>query len=486
MISIKKQQETPDFVLIYPPTYARTLEVPVGGMFLARSLMDKGFSVVIINEYNISMEDFLKKIDSYLSEKNIAIGISVVSVLSIKDALIISQHIRNRLPETPLIWGGQNVTSLRKLTLTHNNTDYIVWGEGENSLPKLLKAIKNNTKKEHIAGIGYKKDNELIINRNAGYTQLNGIIELPYHLLEINKYFRKLNLGGNKWIGAIYSRGCPFKCAFCINSMSNWNNSKLRFHNLDHVLHDISVLHNEYGADGITIMDDHFLIKESRVREFCNLLLQKGINIKFRAVGRVDALITFKNSTFEMMKDAGFLSIGVGIESGSPKILNRINKQINLKQVYKVDEIFSKHKIAKHWNFITALPDETIDDVKQTLRLIANLAPTNMDSPFPFSSYQKYIPLPSTTLWEYIVCKHGMKVPETLEEWYNYSMKYNNEKNKCDLSIRPWMNEKLAEYTDEAEAMVKKLDSLYIGKDADKQKINTAIKELEMLIKREC
>jgi len=283
-------------------------------------------------------------------------------------------------------------------------------------------------------------------------------------------------------LGVIYSRGCPFRCSFCINSTLKGINSRIRYHDVDHAIYDITRLIEEYNADGITIHDDHFLLNEDRVIAFCEKVISKKIKANFRASGRIDSLYKLSNNAFRLLRKAGFLSINSGIESGSLKILSLLNKNITLEQIFCVDKKLSKHGFYKHWNFMTALPGETIEDVSQTLYLIACLAKTCLNSPYPFS-YRKYTPLLKTELFEWSVGKFGLKIPETLKEWGDFSQRFVGEREhgKLDLVLRPWMSEDTAKYTIEGGNLIEQLNCLYTGKDADRQKIEFRIKELEEL-----
>jgi len=254
----------------------------------------------------------------------------------------------------------------------------------------------------------------------------------------------------------------------------------MRYNDIEHAIYDIKRLLFDYNVDGITIYDDHFLLKENRVISFCEKVISENIKLKFRASARIDALDKLSDDSFRLLRKTGFLSFNVGIESGSPKILSLLNKNITLGQVYSVDEKLSKYGFYKSWNFINAFPSETIEDLKLTLQLIAYLARTCLDSPFPFR-FRKYAPLPKTKLFEWVVERFNWDVPETLKEWSDFSQRFidEGERGDIDLTLRPWMTKELAEYMIEGGALVESLNLLYTGKDANRQKIESQIKKLE-------
>ncbi len=468
-----------DFVLIYPPSYGREMEFPIGGLFLGHALIKNGYTCKIINEFR--MESILGLIDKCIEEGTAAFGLSIVSSRVVVDAIDIAKYIKDSHPQIPIVWGGPHVSALPEQTLASQYVDYIVWGEGEKTLPLLLDNILSN-KHTSIPGVGFISNQEISFIPSNEFTALEGIYELPYHLLDVNRYYRKMNLGGTRWLSALYSRGCPFECTFCINSNYRWKNNKVRFHSLDHIMFDLNRLIRDFGADGITLMDDHFFINEKRVVEICEAIKAEKFNVRFRANGRIDTLDRLSDSTYQLLQETGFVAIGAGVESGSPGMLKIINKNITLKQVHRVDEKLSRYGIKKHWNFITALPGEDIEDVRLTLKLIAKLAKTSFDSPFPFSSYKKFIPLPGTKLYEDAIAGYDLKEPRKLEEWGAFSHKYEIEDDKFDVKNRPWLSPELLIYTNLAQKSVAELNALYTGNDADIASIKEKIVEIEILI----
>ena len=467
-----------NFILIYPPSYLIEPGLPIGGLYLAESLLRHGYTVQVIN--NCPNEKIFTQVKKYTDDDTVAMGISVASILTLKDALYISGRLKDTYPNIPIIWGGQYILVQPTEILQSGLADFICLAEGEKVLLQLLEAIKKGRASSNIKGIGYRDGQRPIITDMADYTSLYGCFKLPYHLINMSSYYRKLGIGGERWLGVMYSRGCPYRCSFCINSTLKGINSHMRYNSINHAIYDIKRLISDYDVDGITIYDDHFLLDEGRVVKFCEKVNSENIKLNFRASARIDALDRLSDTSLKLLRKAGFLCFNVGIESGSPKILSLLNKSITLKQVYSVDEKLSKYGFYKSWNFITAFPSETIEDVKLTLHLIARLAKTCLDSSFPFK-FRKYVPLPKTKLFEWVVERFNWEVPKTLKEWGGFSQRFvdEGERGDIDLTLRPWMTKELAEYMIEAGALVEGLNLLYTGKDANKQSIKSQIKKLE-------
>ena len=471
-----------NFILILPPPSFDPLKpvksyfIPTSALYLAECLIKENFSVSIIDEEN---EETFKKIHEAHDDQTIAFGISTLSGTQLKNALIIAKYIRKHYPSTPIIWGGAHVNALPHQTLESDLVDYICWGESEHSLPTLLKSIKGNADISKIKGIGYKKDGKCIVTGTSGYTDLNRIFNLPYHLLNIDKYARNLyHIGVKRLLSVVTSRGCPFMCTFCSNTSRLWPNRLMRYHTIDHVLNDIKILVNTYNADAITLSDENIIVNEKRLVELCTALKNANLKIKYRFVARIDSLDRLSESTWELLKETGVIGLGAGIESGSQRILDLMRKKITLEQIYSVDAKLTKYGFYKSYNFMTCVPSETIQDVRETLKLIVRIAKTSKKSPFPFTQLYKYIPLPNTEMFD-LALEYGLKLPQDITGWIYFDLDNVNESMNI---VRPWLKDDLAEYVKQANNLVEELNSLYIGEGSDYEKIDKAIEKMESFI----
>ena len=476
-----------NFILVYPPSCERAAEFPVGGLFLADALDKRGYSCGIICDK--SVDEIYEEIDSQINDQTIAIGLSVVSTLIFKDAIRISKKIKERYPSIPFIWGGQAVTAQKETMLEFDPVDYVVVGDGEEALPDLLDALSKNKDYKDIVGLGYKSGGESFFNGIATYEDFNQVFNLPYHLLDVESYMRNLNIGGDRWVGAIYSRGCPYRCTFCIVSVFGSNIGTMRYHTLDHVINDLLVLTKKYNADSISVHDDHFLIDQKRVVNFCERVIEAGIKIDFRASGRIDSICRMEEKTIKLLKKAGFVNLIAGIETGSPRFLEVMKKSLTLEEIAVADKKLTKYGFYKHWNFMSAMPGETMEDVGHTIWLTAQLAKTSMASAYPMS-YRKFIPLPGTEMYRVAVEEYGFKEPEKLEDWADISDAYMNERafgdtigNAGDLEMRkrPWLSHELGEYIQRAEYAIVEMNELFTGEDCNPEEIIPKIEVVEKI-----
>ena len=328
-----------------------------------------------------------------------------------------------------------------------------------------------------------QKNKKLYFNGIATKKDLEGVFKLPYDLLDVENYIRNLNIGGDRWLGAIYSRGCPFRCTFCIVSAFGSNIGTMRYHTFDHVINDLKVLTKDYHADAITIHDDHFLINQKRVIEFCKLVMDENIKIDFRANGRIDSICRMEDDTLLALRKAGFVNLIAGIETGSPRYLKIMNKKLSLDQIEIADKKLTEFGFFKHWNFMSAMPGETMEDAGHTIWLMSQLAKTSMTSTYPMS-LRKFIPLPGTVMYKQAIDEFGFEEPKSLEDWAEISESYMNERSfgnagQLDLRKRPWLSKEMGNYIQRAEDAIEEMNACFIGPNSDFELIKKKVTIVE-------
>lgn len=472
--------EPGEFVLIYPPANidkcSTAAAIPLGGLYLADALQKHGFSVTILDD---SVESTRARLRHLVGPQTIAVGISTLSGVQLRNALALAAGIRQDYPDIPIIWGGSHVTAVPRQTLESELVDYVVWGEGEVSLPQLLSAIRSGGDGlSRINGIGYKADGCPYLNQASGYTPLGGSFRLPYHLLDMDRYARKLTIGLERCFSIFSSRGCPFHCRFCSNTSSTWSNRKMRYHSLAHVLDDISAMVDHYRADGITFGDENFFVDERRVVEICEALAAARFGVVFRAAGRADLLSRLQASTWKLLQEAGFVGISVGIESGSQRMLDIMGKGTTLDEIRRTDELLTNYGFYKTYNFLTCVPGENADDVKATLRLIVELARSSYTSPYPFGTLHKYIPLPGTELYE-VAIQHGLIPPNSVDGWSSFDFATFMETSRV---VRPWLSEPMLRFVNRANELIEDLNESFVGSRTDRDEVSGKIATIERFV----
>ncbi|MHA1679647.1 MAG: B12-binding domain-containing radical SAM protein [Promethearchaeota archaeon] len=351
--------------------------------YLAGMLEEESIQVKILDLYfSRSKNELRKKLENNRAD---IIGITTTTPY-IDLVFTLARIIKHLQPGCVIVLGGWHPTALPEKTLRDcKSVDLIVRGEGEYTLVELCRVVErdglNRKSLSQINGITFRTREGDIIS-NPDRPLIENLDELPfpaYHLLPLDEYPSDLsNLGAiftrkDKFSILITSRGCPFSCIFCADSVINKH--RIRFRSVDNVLKEIKLMNKNYGINFFGIVDPNFLQDTKRVAEFCQKLLEEGIKIKWGCQGRVDK-VNFK--LLQLMKKSGCFRIYYGVESGSPRILKLIKKRINLEQVHNAVKWTKEAGILVIINMMLGLPGETEADIVASWKLIKKLEPNNV------------------------------------------------------------------------------------------------------------
>lgn len=317
------------------------------------------------------------------------VGISAITP-KVPAALKIAQICKDINHDTTVVFGGHHSTIRPDEILSTQNVDFVIRGEGEESLCELIEKLQNPLPNYHtVEGLSFRNNGEIIHNANRKY--INDLDSLP--LPARNRLFDLQSYTPVQLSMVMTSRGCPYQCGFC-SSRNMWGKS-IRFRSINNVLKEISELKTRYSVNNITFMDDSFTLNRNRVKDFCMALIESRINITWSCLTRVNII---SDELIMLMKKAGCTKIDVGIESGNQRVLDLIKKEITLKQVQEAVKILRKNKMYWSGFFMFGFPTETEEDIFDTLDFLKQ---TNPD----WANISIFTPYPKTELYELSVEK---------------------------------------------------------------------------------
>ncbi|MCR4290737.1 MAG: B12-binding domain-containing radical SAM protein [Candidatus Scalindua sp.] len=279
-------------------------------------------------------------------------------------ALKILNILRRRNPKARIVIGGAYPSSLPDKCIK-DGFDYVIAGEGEEAMLQL------------ITDIDEKEISSVI---NASYIQDMDTIPLPArHLIDIQSF--AYDIGDGRGTTLITSRGCPFTCSFC--SKEVWQNGT-RFHSTDYVISELEHVINNYDFKHFLFLDDTITIRRKRLLELCSRM--ERFNIKWRCYART----TTTREMLIAMKRAGCIEIGVGVESGSQKILDIVDKNETVEQNTSFVELCKEVGILANVFIMIGLPGETYETVEETRRWMESVRPHK----FGFNIFMPYAGTP--------------------------------------------------------------------------------------------
>ena len=330
-------------------------------------------------------------------------------------ALEAAAVVRSLAPHLPIVWGGVHPTLLPRETLEHELVDIVVVGDGEETFVELVDTLRNGGDLHNVRGIVFKEGDGQIRTAPRPPFGLQKIPEAAFALVDLHLY-HALPVISERWcLPIVTSRGCPFHCGFCYN---------VRFHGRrwtalrQQTVSWIAALRARFGISDFILLDDNFFVDLKRVTAICQLLAAGGIKVGIHNANcRVDTLLKMDDGLLGLLRDTGFNRMFVGVESGSNRILERINKGINVNQVLEANQRLRRAGIDPYYGFMAGFPGETVEDLKGTLNLMNRLIAENPAA--VVSRLQFYTPFPGTNLAEEARAQ-GLPAPASLLEWTEY------------------------------------------------------------------
>ena len=240
--------------------------------------------------------------------------------------------IKKYCPHIKVVIGGVHASFLPEQMLNGYGADFVVVGEGEYTALELCRALENRTSLDDIKGIVFKRAGDVIVTPPR--PPIENLDELPMPDYDFAAHLMKIS--GMGFI--ITSRGCPVRCIFC--STSSYWGQKVRKTSVTRVVDEMEYLIDRYGIRKIFFHDDTFNLGVERVKQICNEIMRRKINIEWA----VDCRVTpASQEMVDLMSEAGCRHICWGVETGSETMLKSIEKKITLDQIRNAYEFTKKH-----------------------------------------------------------------------------------------------------------------------------------------------
>jgi len=345
-------------ILLINPYYpiSETPSPPLGLAYLAAALAEADIEVKILDlvvfPYSRAMlQNVLEKFQPQIA------GLTAVT-MTVDHAMGVIRDIKDLNPDILTIMGGPHVTFCAPDTLKkHSELDIIVLGEGERTIVDLSRALDTGRDWNRVKGIVYRTDAEICYT--AQREPIADLDELPdpaRGLLPLGRYHA---LGMP--ISLTTSRGCPFKCIFCVGR--KMVGSKVRYRSPTRIVDEMEYLAT-LNFHQINIADDLFTANHKHCLAVCDEMIKRRLRLRWTSFARVD---TVSEAVLTKMKTAGCSAVSFGIESGNPQILKTIQKGITREQVVAAVNMCRRTGVTPFASFILGLPGETPQTIRQTM-----------------------------------------------------------------------------------------------------------------------
>ena len=365
---------------------------PLNILYLASSLEKDGHSVVIIDvsAEGLTLPQVIDKVKSY---NPLIVGISSMTT-GIQSAVRLAIHLQSAGFLVGI--GGTHVSVDPTFITRYPMFDFGVVGEGEITLPEILRGYKKGVKPK---GIYY------------GQTVEN-LDDLPFparHLINTDIYKREELMDFEiPAAGILSSRGCPYQCIFCCIP----NRQKVRFRSAKNIVDEMEEIYDKCGGN-YSFVDDCFTYNGKRTIQFCEEIINRGLVVNYIASTRPDKI---NPEIGERLKRSGCTELYFGVESGSARIRNEVAKKwVKEEDIRQACDICRDNKIMSNLFLMLGFPSETKEDIKKTVqignRVRTDCVGVHITRPMPgsplFTQAIEEGKVKETVIDDYALGKHG-------------------------------------------------------------------------------
>ena len=416
----------PDIQLIRPPAvesfrFATTsITLPIGLAYISSSLKEYGFKVEILDAvgeapknrtayykgYLVGLD--LKEIAEKINPNSKCVGISVIFTHEWPAVVKLISLIKEKFPNMPIILGGEHISAMPEFSLITSNADYIVMGEGEETIIELIKAIKNRETFQKIEGIGYNINNQVVINNRRNRRQSIDKISYPdWDSFNVKGYYENRFVGGmysdNLTIPILATRGCPYQCTYC-SAPNMWLPLWIPRDPIL-VVDEIEYYVKKFGAGNFPFQDLTAIIKRDWIKAFCEELIKRELNINWQLPTgtrseAIDSEIAF------LIKKSGMISMAYAPESGSEETRKYIKKKMKTDRLFDSIDAAAQADLNVAVFLVIGFPHDLPRHLEENKNFVERLAKHGVTD----LSVGFYMALPGTELFHSLYDSNKIKL----------------------------------------------------------------------------
>lgn len=358
-----------DVLFVIPAVDNIIEQPPLGTLLLATILRKNGFSAEIFPLPKTSeFPDFSAFLDE--TAKNIIKRQArILSFYTRCDCYHLMLKVSERLKgetNATIVFGGPQADIVANETL-HNFSyvDYVCQGEGETTIVPFFSSLLCGVPDVSVDGLVYRYDGKIVNNpRPALLQDLDVLPDIDYSIIGMNGSHcdaRRFPID--------VGRGCPFGCSYC-STKTFWGR-KYRLKSPERICNEVKLLNSRFGIRSFSFSHDMFTLERNQVISVCRLLKEQNLDVEWTCSARIDCI---DEELIDCMVDAGMNRIFMGVETGSDRMQKLIHKNLKLEMVMSRLRYIHSKGIRIAVSFIVGFPEETLEDLSQTLYLIGEIA----------------------------------------------------------------------------------------------------------------
>ncbi len=357
-------------LLITPPYHSGVVEsagvwLNVAFVYLAGSLRKAGYEPVIYDAMSRwhTYDDIRKRIEA---EKPDAVGTTAFTA-EIVDALKVLALAKEIDPRIITIIGNVHPTYCYDeiLTAKDNPVDYVVMGEGEETLVELMDCLSNDGDPAKVRSLAFSRDGKVVVTPPRPFIHDLDSLPMAWDLIDWSLYTYKPEKGSVLAITST-SRGCSQQCSFCSQQLfwkRNW-----RGRSAENVVAELEMLRDRYGVNVVMFSDETPTLNGHRWERFLDLLIERQVGTKILMETRVDDIIRDER-IMDKYRLAKVDHIYVGVEATDQAALDSFNKNIKVEDSKRALDLINGQDIVSETSFVLGMPDDTPETMARTLEL---------------------------------------------------------------------------------------------------------------------
>lgn len=418
---------------------------PLGILYISSFLKDQGKDVTIIDSTFLNKEEWWKEVQRVKPNvlacyTNLMTKVNMISLV---------QKFKKEYPNAKTVCGGPDVTYNIKNYLSAG-FDFAIFGEGEQTITELIEAVEKDSPLTEITGIAYLEGSEVIkTNARIKIKEMKSLPLPDRSGIPIEKYLDVWKEHhGFKTVNISTQRGCPYTCQWCSTAVYG---QSYRRNAPERVVQEILSLKNDFGVEALWFVDDVFTVSHKWINDLHAEFQKHDLSIPFECITRAERL---NEKVLTQLKEMGCFRIWIGAESGSQRIIDKMDRRVTLETVQEMINKTQSMGMEAGTFIMVGYPEEEHEDIVATLKHIQACNPKNLTitKAYPIKGTGLYEEIESritTNLnWEVTTDRDiRFELPYS-DRYYNFAIRYlvNGWKAKRDKSLKSALKSKAAYY----------------------------------------
>jgi anaerobic magnesium-protoporphyrin IX monomethyl ester cyclase len=328
-------------------------QTPYGLFSLGAGAVRAGHKVKVLNLSAFSWA----KLEAALDELDADVYGMSCWTANRRGVALVAEAIKRRRPNATVVIGGPHATPLAREMLEHHAAiDCAVRGEGDVTFAELCARVAEGLRLDGLAGAVYRTPSAIEQGPERDNVRDIDTLECPHRYYDTHI--------------VMTSRGCPWACTFC-GAETSWGRG-FRGHSVPYVLDMLESALRRVRVRMIQIKDDTFTTNKKRVLELCRGIRERKLNFLWSCDTRVDVL---NEDLLREMRLAGCQRLSLGVESGSQRILDAIDKRITVDEIVEAAEMAKRYGVHVRFYMMLGNRGETAESFHETLAFLKRAQP---------------------------------------------------------------------------------------------------------------